>query len=102
MTMSKIKLAALTFVFANAVATSAEHAGQAQVRQVEEQDVSQIAAKPDDVRPEPGPGRMFVIGRVLDRNGKPVTGATIAVHARTSVLGALTNYTAARDPGPDR
>jgi protocatechuate 3,4-dioxygenase beta subunit len=93
MTMSKIKLAALTFVFANAVATSAEHAGQAQVRQVEEQDVSQIAVKPDDLIPEPAPGRMFVVGRVLDRNGKPVTGATIAVHARIPVLGDLTYYT---------
>ena len=36
-----------------------------------------IAAKPDDANPKPAPGRMFVVGRVLDPDGKPVKGAAV-------------------------
>ena len=36
-----------------------------------------VAAKPDDAKPNPAPGRMFVVGRVLDPKGKPVPGATV-------------------------
>jgi RNA polymerase sigma factor (sigma-70 family) len=37
-----------------------------------------LAAKPNS----PAPGRMFVVGRVLDPQGKPVPGASVMVHAR--------------------
>ena len=36
-----------------------------------------IAAKPGDANPKPAPGRMFVVGRVLDPDGKPVKGAAV-------------------------
>lgn len=35
-----------------------------------------------DAAPEPAPGRMFFVGRVLDPKGQPVPGAVVAVHAR--------------------
>ena len=40
------------------------------------------AAELDDAKPSPAPGRMFVVGRVLDPEGKPVPSATVMVHAR--------------------
>ncbi|MGP0066350.1 MAG: hypothetical protein ACLQGP_22525 [Isosphaeraceae bacterium] len=36
--------------------------------------------------PSPAPGRMFVTGRVLDPQGKPVPGATVAAYARSLAL----------------
>ena len=44
------------------------------------------AAKQNDAPHSPAPGRMFVTGRVLDPNGKPVPGATVLVHARRLAL----------------
>ena len=38
--------------------------------------------KPDDPNSKPAPGRMFVVGRVLDPQGKPVPGATVMASAR--------------------
>jgi RNA polymerase sigma factor (sigma-70 family) len=47
------------------------------------------AAKPDVAKQKPAPGRMFVVGRVLDPQGKPVPGAMVMVSARKKVgLGA--------------
>jgi protocatechuate 3,4-dioxygenase beta subunit len=45
------------------------------------------AARPDEVDPKPSPGRMFVVGRVLDPSGKPVPGATVAAYARSLATG---------------
>ena len=42
-----------------------------------------VAAKPADANPKPAPGRMFVVGRVLDPQGKPVPNATVMVYARS-------------------
>lgn len=39
-------------------------------------------AKAEDANPTPAPGRMFVVGRVLDTRGNPVPGAAVMVHAR--------------------
>jgi protocatechuate 3,4-dioxygenase beta subunit len=39
-------------------------------------------AKADDANPTLAAGRMFVVGRVLDPQGKPVPGAAVMVHAR--------------------
>ena len=46
-----------------------------------------VAAKPDDANPKPAPGRMFVVGRVLDPQGKPVPGATVMASARPKLSG---------------
>ncbi len=43
--------------------------------------------QPQDRNAHPAPGRMFVVGRVLDPKGEPVPGAIVAVHARSVVLG---------------
>ncbi len=40
------------------------------------------AAKADDSGPAPAPGRMFVVGRVLDPRGNPVPGAAVMVQAK--------------------
>ena len=45
------------------------------------------AAKADDANPTPAPGRMFVVGRVLDPQGKPVPGAAVMVQARNLTPG---------------
>jgi len=41
-----------------------------------------LEAKPDGPIQKPAPGRMFVIGRVLDPQGKPVPNAATMVYAR--------------------
>jgi protocatechuate 3,4-dioxygenase beta subunit len=45
------------------------------------------AAEADDASQTPAPGRMFVVGRVLDPRGNPVPGATVMVHARNLTPG---------------
>jgi hypothetical protein len=45
------------------------------------------AAKADGAGQSPAPGRMFVVGRVLDPRGNPVPGATVMIHARTVTPG---------------
>ena len=45
-----------------------------------------LAAQPDDTAKAPAPGRMFVVGRVLDPQGKPVPNASVMVYARSMVL----------------
>ncbi len=60
-----------------------------------------VAAKPDDANPKPAPGRMFVVGRVLDPDGKPVPGATVMVYA-PSLAARRSPHLSRRGPGPDR
>ncbi len=47
-----------------------------------------IAAKPADANPKPAPGRMFVLGRVLDPQGKPVPGAKVMASTRPKFSGS--------------
>ncbi len=61
--------------------------------------IADVAARPDDADPKPAPGRMFVVGRVLDPGGKPVPGATVAVYARSLAPG-LAPSLAIRGPIP--
>ena len=42
-----------------------------------------VAAKPDDTAQRAAPGRMTVVGRVLDPQGREVVGATVMVYAAT-------------------
>jgi RNA polymerase sigma factor (sigma-70 family) len=85
MLLQKLKLTVLALLFLGAVAIGAGFAGQGPARQAGKPDLLQIAAKADDVNRKPAPGRMFVIGRVLDPQGKPVPGASVMVYARSTV-----------------
>jgi RNA polymerase sigma factor (sigma-70 family) len=44
---------------------------------------------PNPTRPSPAPGRMFVVGRVLDPAGQPVPNATTMVYARSKALASF-------------
>lgn len=44
-------------------------------------------ARGDEPKASPGPGRMFVLGRVVDPQGKPVPGAAVMLHARNLTPG---------------
>jgi len=98
MVVHKLNLVALTFLFQGAFATGtgyvthsinafaksgdgepARNQARAEPRPPE---LTQGDSAADKNAPRAAPGRMFVVGRVLDPNGKPVPGATIAVHAR--------------------
>ena len=48
-------------------------------------------ARPADATP-PAPGRMFVVGRVLDPQGKPVPNATVAISLRRKLLFASARF----------
>ena len=87
MLLQKLKRTVLTLLVVGAIASSAVYSGQETIRQTGKPDLRQIAAKPGDGSPQPGPGRMFVTGRVLDPNGQPVPGAAIAAYARILTLG---------------
>ena len=96
MSMTQMKLGVLAFSLFGAVAAGEEPVRQAgkpdlQNRQAGKPDLQncqakkaeiQQAATPADMTVKPGAGRMFVTGHVLDPDGKPVFGASVAVHAR--------------------
>jgi Carboxypeptidase regulatory-like domain/Sigma-70 region 2 len=98
MLIHKLKLVALTLLFLGTVATGAGYAGrqlaretvqpQPQTPQAEKPGLLPIAAKANENNGKPGPGRMFVVGRVLDPQGKPVPSATIMVYTANRIRGA--------------
>ncbi len=96
MLIHKLRSIALTLLLLGAVATGAGYLAHALAINDEPRTSPagrqpQAAAKPDDANPKPAPGRMFVVGRVLDPQGKPVPGATIAAHARSLAPGLVLN-----------
>ena len=102
MLIHKLKLTVLTLLFLGAVATGAGHLTRAlAIRDEPETAPAADPAKPAEAAPRPAPGRMFVVGRVLDPQGKPVPGATVMVHARLKLSGRGDPY-ATIEPGPDR
>ena len=93
MLVTKLKLVALAFLLVGAVAglvaqVPGHQAGQPDLpeRQAGRPDLHPVAAKADDADAKPGPGRMFVVGRVLDPQGKPVPGASVMVYARSMIF----------------
>jgi hypothetical protein len=48
---------------------------------------SPAGPQPQQASPAPAPGRMFVTGRLVDPQGKPVPGAAVMVHARSLAPG---------------
>jgi RNA polymerase sigma factor (sigma-70 family) len=83
MLLHKLKLTVVTLLLLGAVASGAGFVGQTLARQAGKPDLRQIAGKADDVNPKPVQGRMFVVGRVVDSQGKPVSGASVMVYAQS-------------------
>ncbi len=86
MLFHKLKSVALTLLFLDAVATSAGYLTRALARNDEPKSPvasrqTPAAPKLNDTAQKPAPGRMFVVGRVLDPQGKPVAGAAVMASA---------------------
>ena len=82
MLVTKLRLVALALLMLGSVAVGASFVAQAIPRQAGKPDLRSSDANVDAVNPQPAPGRMFVVGRVLDPNGKPVPNASVLVYAR--------------------
>jgi len=86
MLLHKLKATVLPFLLLAALASGAGYlthslaTAQDGRREAPAAIAASPATKPDDA-PPPAPGRMFVVGRVLDPYGKPVTNATTMVYA---------------------
>jgi RNA polymerase sigma factor (sigma-70 family) len=78
----KLRLTAMTLLLASAVASGAGYLSLALAMKDEPPKVPAATQNQvTDANPEPAPGRMFVTGRVLDPNGKPVPDATVMAYA---------------------
>jgi len=81
MFVNKLRLIATTLLLLAAVATGAGYLTHSWASQGESKQ-PQVVARPDDTTQQrPAPGRMFIVGRVLDPEGKPVPNATTMVYA---------------------
>ncbi len=92
MLLHKLKFLATTLMLLAAVATGAGYLTLALAMKDDPKrppaaPQPQIAAKLNDTVPAPAPGRMFVVGRVLDPQGKPVPNASVMVYARSVAAG---------------
>ena len=99
MLVSKLRLVVLAFMFVGAAAAGGGFVAQVLARQAGKPDLQErqagkpdlpIAAKADDAEGKPGPGRMLVVGRVLDPQRKPVTNAVTMVYAALKHSGRRT------------
>ena len=83
MLIHKLKLVGVTVLCLGAVASGAFYLSNSLAMNDEPLGPPGIGQPPPAAKPEvPGPGRMFVTGRVLDPQGKPVPNATVMVNAR--------------------
>ncbi len=93
MFIRKLGFLAMTFLFIGAVATGAGNWTNSLVIKDEPGKTPAgrqppTATKPDLAVQQPAPGRMFVVGRVLDATGKPVPNAMVMASARSKAIGA--------------
>ena len=51
-----------------------------------------VLAKPENTKQQPAPGRMFIVGRVLDPQGKPVVQAIVMAYARAPLPGRPSDF----------
>jgi hypothetical protein len=90
MLVQKLEFLAITLLFLGTVATAAAGYGKFARTMKDEpvktpagqQPPTANAAKPDSGQPKPTVSRMFVVGRVLGPDGKPVKGAVVDVLTR--------------------
>jgi protocatechuate 3,4-dioxygenase beta subunit len=80
MFFTKLRLIAVTLLLFAAVATGAGFLTRSSATR-DQPERQQVAARRDDTTQRPAPGRMFVVGRVLDPRGKPVPNAMTMVYA---------------------
>jgi RNA polymerase sigma factor (sigma-70 family) len=81
MLLHEVKAAALSLLMFATLAAGAGYLAHAPAKAKDEpRPTPDLATKADDA-PRPAPGRMFVTGRVLDPEGKPVPNATTMVYA---------------------
>jgi len=85
MLVQKLKLATLSLLFVAVVASGAGFLARPpamgdEPRRAPAITPSPVAAKSDHVAAQPAPGRMTVVGRVLDPQGKPVPSASVMVY----------------------
>jgi RNA polymerase sigma factor (sigma-70 family) len=102
MLIHKLKLTAFALMLLGAVATGAGFLTHAlavndEPRNPPSAPQPQISVKADSADPKPSPGRMIVVGRVLDPAGKPVASASVMVYA---TLRRAEWRLATRAPGP--
>ncbi len=94
MLLHQLRFLPITFLFLGAVGTGAGYWNHSLVLKDEpvKTPAAQkppVVAKPDDANPKPAPGRMIVVGRVLDPQGEPVPNASVMAYARTMVMGTF-------------
>ena len=83
---NRIKLAQVIIVVLGTGAAGVGYSGQVPADQAGKPDLPPATAKPNDAHDKPAPGRMFVVGRVLDPQGKPVPNASVMVYARFTAI----------------
>ncbi|WP_406699205.1 sigma-70 family RNA polymerase sigma factor [Singulisphaera sp. Ch08] len=85
MLFQKLRLTVLSLLFVSAVATGAGYVIRSTAKgdESESPPPSPVSAKSDPIIQRPAPGRMTVVGRVLDPQGKQVPGALVMVYGET-------------------
>lgn len=81
MLVTELRLVTIVLLLLSSVVALAGFVAQAKTRQAGKPDLPSSAANVDE-NAKPAPGRMFVTGRVLDAQGKPVPNASVMVYAR--------------------
>ncbi len=98
MTIHKLRTAIVTLVFLAAVAAGGGYLARSIAMGDEPRKaagrLSRPPPAPGPMTPtqKPAPGRMFVVGRVLDPQGKPVPNATVAISLRRKLLFASPRF----------
>jgi RNA polymerase sigma factor (sigma-70 family) len=94
MLMHKLKITAMALMLVSAITSGTVYLTHALAMRDEPRKGTagpqpKVDAKRDDA---PAPGRMFVTGRVVDPQGKPVPNATAMVHAQAKVPGFVGGF----------
>jgi protocatechuate 3,4-dioxygenase beta subunit len=104
MFLNKLRIFATTLLILAGVAAGAGYlthslAGQDEPMRQPANREPPVAARPSDTTQRPAPGRMFVLGRVLDPQGKPVPNSMMMVYAASKAQRSDDPY-APMNPSP--